>query len=532
MKKLSMILTVLFIFGSSAIGHTSEQCILFDGTFKKETRGPIAQFKYFQALDGEAVLQVYTNEDRHHHPDVDSATIAVNGKKVVRSWDFYKHKFYRFWHFGKHKLYHSANVTQSDDTIEKTIELTTGQNSLEVTLNSRRGSEMRVVIEKPKDLASIDPDCDLIASDGDQSGSTTDNPCTGGNTELCDDNCPNDFNPDQADSNGNGIGDVCDAGDTYPNLVVATVPVGVAPYGGIAVSPDGAFVYVTNYKGNTVSVINTADNTMRDTIPVGKYPFGISMTPDGEFAYVSNYGDNSVSVIDTDPDSDKFNQVITTISVGVNGPFGISLTPDGAFAYVDNYTDGTVSVIRTLDNSVLDPPITVGLRPFGISVTPNGEFAYVSNFGTGIDPGTVSVIDTDPASDKFNQVIATITVGKGASGVSVTPNGEFVYVTNLLGNSVSVIETSTNQVKTTITVGNWPDGISVTPNGAYVYVNNYTDGTVSVIKTLDNSVLDPPITVGTGPHGGIAVSPPDGQFVYVANYGDGVNPGSVSVIGF
>jgi YVTN family beta-propeller protein len=532
MKKLSMILTVLFIFGSSAIGHTSDECVVFEGTFEMSTRRPVAQFKHFQALNGEAILKVYDESNGHHNRKVSSAIISVNGKKVVRYSDFSKKKFFHFWRFWKKKFYHYPQVENNDDTIEKTVDLTKGQNYLGVVMNGRRGEKMRVVIAKPKYLATDDPDCDLIASDGDQSGSTTDNPCRGGNTELCDDNCPNDFNPDQADSNGNGIGDVCDAGDTYPDLVVATVPVGVGPYGGIAVSPDGAFVYVTNYgtktyPGTTVSVINTADNTMRDTIPVGKYPFGISMTPDGKFAYVSNYGDNSVSVIDTDPDSVDFNQVITTISVGLNGPFGISLTPDGAFAYVDNYTDGTVSVIKTLDNSVLDPPITVGLRPFGISVTPNGEFAYVSNFGNGIDPGTVSVIDTDPASDKFNQVIATITVGIGASGVSVTPNGEFVYVTNLLGNSVSVIETSTNQVKTTITVGTWPDGISVTPNGAYVYVNNYTDGTVSVIKTHDNSLLNPPITVGTGPHGGIAVSP-DGQFVYVANYGDG----TVSVIGY
>jgi DNA-binding beta-propeller fold protein YncE len=41
---------------------------------------------------------------------------------------------------------------------------------------------------------------------------------------------------------------------TQDNTVVVTIPVGDAP-GGVAVMPDGNHVYVSNWNGNSISVI-------------------------------------------------------------------------------------------------------------------------------------------------------------------------------------------------------------------------------------------------------------------------------------
>jgi hypothetical protein len=61
--------------------------------------------------------------------------------------------------------------------------------------------------------ATSDPDGDGVLDDGDASGVEGDHPCTGGKSKNCDDNCPVVKNPDQADLDSDGIGDLCDTDD-------------------------------------------------------------------------------------------------------------------------------------------------------------------------------------------------------------------------------------------------------------------------------------------------------------------------------
>ena len=55
-----------------------------------------------------------------------------------------------------------------------------------------------------------------------------------------------------------------------------------------ALTPSGPHAYVTNSGTDTVSVIDTASNTVRTTVTVGNGPIGVAVTPDGTHAYVIN----------------------------------------------------------------------------------------------------------------------------------------------------------------------------------------------------------------------------------------------------
>ncbi|RZB17524.1 YncE family protein, partial [Streptomyces sp. F001] len=75
-----------------------------------------------------------------------------------------------------------------------------------------------------------------------------------------------------------------------------------------------------------------------------------------------------------------------------------------------------------------------------------------------------------------------IPVGRGPTGVAVSPNEDRVYVTNFSEGSVSVINTATNRKEgKPIPVGRGPLGVVVSPIEDRVYVANFSSDSVSVI---------------------------------------------------
>lgn len=131
------------------------------------------------------------------------------------------------------------------------------------------------------------------------------------------------------------------SGDIMHDL---TIPGNTGFTNDIAITPDGRFAYVSifDFSGGTggvwvvdlktlrtVTVINTGDPEV----------FGIGITPNGHFVFATNFIKNSVAVIDT-----TTNTLVATVPVG-RQPNEVAVTLDGTLAFVTNQNDTTVSVI-------------------------------------------------------------------------------------------------------------------------------------------------------------------------------------------
>jgi YVTN family beta-propeller protein len=269
--------------------------------------------------------------------------------------------------------------------------------------------------------------------------------------------------------------------DSASNTVTATITVPSQPTG-IALTPDGVFAYVTNASSNVVSVIGTATNTVVASVPVSTATesFSVAITPNGAYAYV--VVNQAVAVIATATHTVVANIPIPNEGIGQSSPIYVAITPNGAFAYVGDHSLGVVWVIATATNKIVTA-VKVGGQVQTLAITPDGNFVYEANSGN-LD---VSVIQT-----ATNTVVANY---RNASqldtyGVALNPNGAWAYVSGYNPGSVEVISTASATGVTNIPLANpGAQGLAVSPNGAFVYVANSLLNSVSVISTATNSVV-------------------------------------------
>jgi len=227
--------------------------------------------------------------------------------------------------------------------------------------------------------------------------------------------------------------------------------------GTVTVDQSGNFAYTPTQSARLTASTTPGADSDSFTVTVTDGPVTTNVTV-------------TVPISSTQPQLDP-----TAITVG-SSPSGMVVS--GNYAYVANQGVNTVSVFDTRTGDPVDTnpstpavvdPITVGGAPTGIATNTAGTRLYVTNQRD----GTLSVIDTNPTSATYNQVISTIKVGTSPSAVAVGSDGK-VYVANTGSNTVSAITFNANNTYkiSTVTVGTGPTALAVSPTTGQVYVAN------------------------------------------------------------
>src|SRR5215831_9151601 len=117
--------------------------------------------------------------------------------------------------------------------------------------------------------------------------------------------------------------------------------------------------YVSNEKGNTISVIDTAKLEVVKTIKVGQRPRGIGLTKDQKYILVCVGDDDTIEMIDA-----KTHQIVGALPSGPD-PEQFAFAPDGKTLYVANEDNNMVTVID-IERRVPLGEVQVGVEPEGM----------------------------------------------------------------------------------------------------------------------------------------------------------------------
>jgi DNA-binding beta-propeller fold protein YncE len=248
--------------------------------------------------------------------------------------------------------------------------------------------------------------------------------------------------------------------DASTGQIGASVLTGNDP-GEIIFDATGAFGYTPNVLGASVSIVNMANHTLVQLVPVTGSPYRVVMSPDGARVYVSA-DDGKVSVLQTGARSISG---AFTLSGGLNG---MAISADGTTLYVSS-TSGGVYRVDAATGQVLASASTGGKgQELVLSPHSTGKPTdiYIAN-----ESGWVDVLDATTLAQK--QRVTAL----GAFGMALSPDGTRLFVSAPAYGLVYVFRRSDMAGVITHNVGGMPRRIAFTADGNALVANegNWVD---------------------------------------------------------
>jgi YVTN family beta-propeller protein len=286
-------------------------------------------------------------------------------------------------------------------------------------------------------------------------------------------------------------------------------------------------IYVANTAGTSVSVIDPAKNKVVQEIGGIQVPEGVAVSPDGKRIYITQFPEKILTVVDR-----KTGKKIKEVPVSGHAN-DITVTRDGRFVLVcDAETPGGLDIV---DASTLElvKNIPTKTKQHDIAVTPDSKYAIGTSEGSGV----LTVFDLQTQTIAWDHKFE---MGTQVLAIEPNPDGSahrlFLQLGKLRG--FAVMDFATRQEVTRVT---FPDdeptvvpsgapshGIGIAPDGKTLWANSRIYDAVFVyslpdIKLLGRVHLPEVMPPGHDPIGGSpnwVTFSPDSKTAYISNGAD------------
>ena len=287
------------------------------------------------------------------------------------------------------------------------------------------------------------------------------------------------------------------------NVVTDTIPVGSNPVA-LAETPDNKRLYVANQGSDSVTSITPVDKLVQSTITDANIvsPVWVVVRSDSARAYVLSSGSGQISTIDTATDS-----VINSVPVDPGANFMFYDKP-GNRIYV---TNPTTSVVRSFNvagsvpvalpaidlSAGANAPCPSGCSPVSLAVLPDDSRVYIASYQ--IAPLTPPCNPYDPTDlnpcSGITSRVSVVNWSDNSLRTNIPLGTAWVDTHNATGCTTSL---------SGMTVARFRLSVAAANDSTRVFVGKCDAGNVAVINTVSGSdTLVPLNGVGTGTNAGL-----------------------------
>jgi YVTN family beta-propeller protein len=264
--------------------------------------------------------------------------------------------------------------------------------------------------------------------------------------------------------------------DLPSGQILQTIPL-PAVFLGVAFSPDGKSLFVSGGNQDIVYRFDWSAGTatLADSIVLAvkqkgksgtRYPAGIALSPNGATLYVAENLGDSLAVVDV-----ATRRVVQTLATE-RYPYGVAVAPNGN-VYVSAWGGWTVSIFAPAANALLSQSarVRIGRHPSALLLNSSGSRLFIASGST----DKIAVLDT-----RSQRVVTTLNdTSPAGTGEGSTPNalalsadGNRLFVAEADNNAIAVFDlspiasdidsaTGTDALAGRIPVGWYPSAIAL-----------------------------------------------------------------------
>lgn len=270
-----------------------------------------------------------------------------------------------------------------------------------------------------------------------------------------------------------------------------------------ALSHGGRYLWVPYYRRNydldgtqpsAVAVIDAAAGAIVRVLPAGPIAKNVAASPDGRYVALAHWGGNSVGFIDISSSEPAGFSPAGLVVLGSTAPpagaegmdrdrecglcvRGLAWSPDSKTLFAGCMGGaGGVAVIDAGRQGwpALTGRVALGGNPRDLAVSPDGKwlFAASSAGGTVLRAEAGSVAEAASSKNGYDIALTSVKVGGTPRSMRLSPDGKWLFAALNSDSQVVVVDARKMEVVARVGADSFPVGMDVSPDGRFLWVTS------------------------------------------------------------